>query len=68
MPMSRVGSNGCAREPIVTSPASCGCRPARIFSSVVLPQPDGPTSATSSPASTSNVASEMARNSVPRVR
>ena len=68
MPMSREGSNGCVLEPIVSSPVSIGCRPARILSSVVLPQPEGPTSDTSSPASKSNVASEMARKSVPRVR
>ena len=53
---------------LVGLPESCGCRPARIFSSVVLPQPDGPTSETSSPSSTSKVASEIARNSCPRVR
>ncbi len=40
----------CDALPMRTSPESSGCRPARIFSSVVLPQPEGPTSATSSPA------------------
>ena len=46
MPMSRAGSNGTASPSRSSpSPASCGCRPARIFSSVLLPQPDGPTSA-----------------------
>ena len=29
-------------EPMRTVPWSCPCRPARIFSSVDLPQPDGP--------------------------
>ena len=38
-------------------------RPARIFSKVVLPQPEGPTSATNSPAATSKLTSETARNS-----
>ncbi len=61
MPMSRAGSNGVVDEPILTVPASCGCRPARIFSSVLLPQPDGPTRQASSPGMTSKVASEIAR-------
>jgi hypothetical protein len=42
--MSRDGSNGCDGEPILTSPDSYGWSPARILSSVVLPQPEGPTS------------------------
>ena len=37
------------------------CRPARILSSVDLPQPDGPTIDTSSPGMTSKLASEIAR-------
>ena len=61
MPMSLAGSNGTASEPIFTVPASCGCRPARIFRSVLLPQPDGPTRQASSPGMTSKVASEIAR-------
>ena len=61
MPMSRLGSNGTDAEPIFTVPASCGCSPARIFSSVLLPQPEGPTRQASSPGMTSNVTSEIAR-------
>ena len=61
MPTSRAGSNGTFAEPMVTVPPSCGCRPARILSSVLLPQPDGPTSDTSSPGMTSKVAFEIAR-------
>src|SRR6185312_1831442 len=61
MPMSRLGSDGTAAEPIFTVPASCGWSPARIFKSVLLPHPDGPTRQASSPGRTSNVASEIAR-------
>ena len=61
MPMSRAGSKGCFAEPMRTVPPSCVCSPARIFSSVLLPQPEGPTSATSSPGITSKLASEIAR-------
>src|SRR5919201_5755347 len=61
MPTSRDGSKGCEGEPIRNSPPSAGCRPARIFSSVDLPQPEGPTSDTSSPGMTSKLASEIAR-------
>src|SRR3954468_2943034 len=61
MPTSRDGSNGCDGEPMRSSPPSCGCRPARIFSSVDLPQPEGPTSDSSSPGMTSKLASEIAR-------
>ena len=68
MPMSRAGSNGWLGEPMRTSPESCGCRPASTFSKVDLPQPDGPTSATSSPGITSKVASEIARCSLRPVR
>ena len=64
MPMSRLGSNGFDGEPIVTVPASCGCSPARIFRSVLLPQPDGPTRQASSPGITSKVAFEIARCAV----
>ena len=60
MPMSRAGSKGWVSEPRRTVPHTWGCRPARIFSKVLLPQPEGPTSATSSPGSTSKVASLMA--------
>ena len=68
MPTSRAGSNGCDGEPIRTVPSSCPCRPARIFSSVDLPQPEGPTSDTSSPGITSKVASEIARCSLRPLR
>ncbi len=51
----------CGAQPIAapapgpsTVPALAGCTPARIDSSVVLPAPFGPTTATSSPGSTSN--------------
>lgn len=39
--------------PIRTSPVLGGCRPATMRSSVALPQPDAPTSATNSPAAIS---------------
>ena len=68
MPMSRVGSNGLSALPILTVPPSAPCRPAKIFITVVLPQPDGPTSETSSPSCTSIVTSETARNSAPPLR
>src|SRR5579863_6203605 len=68
MPISRAGSNGWPGEPIFTDPVSQLSRPARIFRSVVLPQPDGPTRQTNSPGATSNVASDMARNSPPLFR
>ena len=63
MPMSRAGSNGVLALPIWTVPPSASCSPARIFSTVVLPQPEGPTSEISSPSCTSMVTSETARNS-----
>ena len=65
MPISRAGSNGVFELPILMVPPSASCSPASIFSTVVLPQPDGPTSETSSPSLTSMVTSETARNSVP---
>ncbi len=40
------------RSPITTSPSVTLSRPAMIASRVDLPQPDGPTSTTSSPSST----------------
>src|SRR5688500_9325846 len=61
MPTSRDGSNGWLAEPMRSSPPSRGCSPARILSSVDLPQPDGPTSETSSPGMTSKLASDIAR-------
>ena len=41
-----------SRPPISTRPAVCVASPAMMRSSVVLPQPDGPSSATSSPSAT----------------
>ena len=55
-------------DPMRTSPPSCGCRPANTFNKVDLPQPDGPTKATSSPGMTSKVAQDMARCSLLPVR
>ncbi len=43
-----------------TSPPVGASSPATHFSSVVLPQPDGPTTQTSSPAATVNVRSRTA--------
>ncbi len=43
-----------------TSPVLGGSRPAMHFSSVVLPQPDGPTTQTNSPSSTENETSPIA--------
>src|SRR5260370_106603 len=65
MPMSRAGSKGVRALPIWMVPPSASCNPASIFSTVVLPQPDGPTSEINSPSCTSIVTSETARNSFP---
>src|ERR1700681_4556600 len=46
---------------IVISPESAGCAPARIFIRVDLPAPFSPTSACTSPATTSNVTPSSAR-------
>src|SRR5436190_8256635 len=43
-----------SRSPIWMSPLVIGMRPATRLSVVVLPQPDGPTSATNSPSSIVN--------------
>ena len=57
MPMSR--SRGetslTTRSPSRTVPDVMVSRPATMRSAVVLPQPDGPTSATNSPSSTSRL-------------
>ena len=54
MPMSRLGPSTTAPRS-VTRPPEHGNRPARILSSVVLPQPDWPTIVTNSPAAMSSV-------------
>src|SRR3954465_14527281 len=57
MPMSRrcAGTPLRLRPAIVSAPASASRNPATMFSRVVLPQPDGPSSARHSPSATSNV-------------
>ena len=56
MPMSRLaGGTGAMSLPsTVTVPLSAVSNPARIRSAVVLPQPEGPSSATSSPGAISS--------------
>src|SRR4051812_9384608 len=49
-----------SRPPMSTRPASTFSRPARQRSSVVLPQPDGPSSTTKSPSATSRSTSSTA--------
>src|SRR5215470_13020611 len=49
------------------SPLEGGRMPARIFSSVDLPQPDGPTTATNSPSPTPNVVRSSALTDPSRV-
>src|SRR5436190_23636571 len=49
------------RPPTRTAPALAGMRPEMIFSSVLLPQPDGPTSETNRPSSTSKETRSRAR-------
>ncbi len=68
MPTSRLGpSTGRPRSS--TSPLVRRSRPARILSSVLLPQPLGPTTVTNSPSSMAKLASVSARMSSPsRVR
>src|SRR5688572_2119459 len=48
---------------ITTEPVSGLTKPATMFMSVVLPQPDGPTIATSSPSSTSKLTSRTTSSS-----
>src|SRR5690606_10935438 len=48
------------RSPMVTVPRSANAKPAMTRNSVVLPEPDGPSSATSSPPATSNDAPRRA--------
>ena len=65
-PGRRAPSCRAARRPASpsrTSPAVGSSRPAMHFSSVVLPQPDGPTMHTNSPAATSNDRSPIASTS-----
>ena len=56
MPMSRLfaGTSVTSCRPTRTCPESTSSRPASARSAVVLPQPDGPSSATSSPGSMSS--------------
>ena len=56
MPMSRLaaGTGAMSLPSTVTVPLSAVSNPARIRSAVVLPQPDGPSSATSSPGAISS--------------
>ena len=49
-------------SPMTTRPSLCAMKPAMMRSSVVLPQPEGPSSATSSPALMSSVTLSTARN------
>src|SRR5438477_8983275 len=64
MPMSRLGPSTAAPRS-VTLPPERGKGPARILSSVVLPQPDWPTIVTNSPVATS---SEIPASACTRVR
>src|ERR1700685_2339816 len=56
MPMSRLaaGIRETSLPSTVTEPESAASKPARMRSAVVLPQPDGPSSATSSPGAISS--------------
>ena len=56
MPMSRLaaGTPDTSLPSISTSPESANSNPATTRSAVVLPQPDGPSSATSSPGAISS--------------
>ena len=69
MPMSRLAA-GTAETSLPstrTSPASACSKPATIRSAVVLPQPDGPSRATSSPGAMSSDMLSSART-VPNAR
>src|ERR1700728_90330 len=63
MPMSRLaaGIRETSLPSTVTEPESAASKPARIRSAVVLPQPDGPSSATSSPGAISSDRPDRAR-------
>ena len=70
MPMSRLaaGTAEMSLPSISTSPASANSKPATIRSAVVLPQPDGPSSATSSPGAMSSDMSSSALTVAPNTR
>ena len=57
MPTSRRfgGNSSILFSPMMTCPTLCWMKPAMIRSSVVLPQPEGPSSAINSPALMSSV-------------
>ena len=63
MPMSRLaaGMPDTSRPSTSTVPESAVSKPARIRSAVVLPHPDGPSRATSSPGATRRVSPSRAR-------
>src|ERR1700751_1489875 len=69
MPMSRLaaGTPDISLPSTSTTPESAVSKPARMRSAVVLPQPDGPSSATSSPGAMSRVSASSART-VPKDR
>ena len=63
MPMSRLfaGTDVTSRPPTETVPDVASSSPAKMRSAVVLPQPDGPSSATNSPGSMCRVSPSSAR-------
>ncbi len=63
MPMSRrdEGTEDMSLPSMTTDPASADSKPATMRSAVVLPQPDGPSSATSSPGAISMDSPSRAR-------
>ena len=63
MPMSRreAGTEDMSLPSMMTDPASADSNPATMRSAVVLPQPDGPSSATSSPGAISMDSPSSAR-------
>src|SRR5215469_4514672 len=69
MPMSRLaaGTGAMSLPSTVTVPLSAVSNPARIRRAVVLPQPDGPSSATSSPGAISSD-SPLSARTVPNAR
>src|SRR5687767_11689220 len=67
-PRLRVGTSLRSRPPITIRPPLCDSSPAMIRSNVVLPQPDGPSSATNSPSATWNVISSKARTAPKSLR
>src|SRR5947207_11436875 len=60
-PRGRTGTSVTSRPPITMRPADRVSSPAMMRSSVVLPQPEGPSSATNSPSATSSTISSSAR-------